>query len=62
MCGYRYDPDLNLSCHACPLHRGCQMVCCPSCGYQTVDTDQSWLVRVFERLLFTRDKLTQKEE
>jgi len=46
MCGYQYDPDLHLACQSCPLHSGCNLVCCPSCGYQTVNPQRSILVRL----------------
>ena len=44
MCGQRFDPDANSACTACPLHAGCSLVCCPHCGYETIDTRRSRLV------------------
>ena len=33
-------------CHAsCPLARGCAMIRCPSCGYETPDASRSTLAR-----------------
>lgn len=46
MCGQLYDPDQHLACQTCPLHSGCNLVCCPSCGYQTVNPHRSKLVRL----------------
>jgi hypothetical protein len=35
-CGYEFDPDqAQTTCTACPLAKGCHLVCCPRCGYQT---------------------------
>ncbi len=46
MCGLRFDPDQHLACQQCPLHSGCDLVCCPSCGYQTIDPGHSKMVRL----------------
>jgi hypothetical protein len=46
MCGQRYDPDQQVACQSCPMHSGCNLVCCPNCGYQTVDSRRSKLVRL----------------
>jgi len=45
-CGYHYDPDQHLACQSCPLHSNCNLVCCPACGYQTVNPQRSFLVRL----------------
>jgi hypothetical protein len=50
LCGYRYDPAA-LNCHAaCPLAAGCRVLCCPHCGYQTVDERRSLIAQLLERL------------
>jgi len=46
MCGQRYDPEQHLACQACPMNSGCNLVCCPACGYQTVDPGRSKIVRL----------------
>lgn len=51
MCGNRFDPSGHNACPSCPLQKGCQLVCCPSCGYETVDPSQSSLARLALRLL-----------
>ena len=33
LCGHDFDPDGKGCRPACPLARGCQVVCCPACGY-----------------------------
>jgi Fe2+ transport system protein FeoA len=45
LCGHAFDPAAHLACQTCPLHAGCRLVCCPSCGHTTVDQGQSWIVR-----------------
>ena len=46
LCWYQYDPDQHLACQACPLHSNCNLVCCPACGYQTVNPQRSFLARL----------------
>lgn len=56
MCGQRYDPDQNLACQTCPIQQGCNLVCCPSCGYQTVNPHRSKLVQL-ARLILSPSKV-----
>ncbi len=50
MCGYEYDASL-LTCHAgCPLAPHCTVICCPRCGYSTVDPARSDYTQRFIRL------------
>jgi len=50
ICGYEYDAS-QLVCHSsCPLAERCTVICCPNCGYQTVDTTQSATVRFVEKV------------
>lgn len=53
MCGTQFDPVTNPACGACPLHGGCSTVCCPTCGYSTINPDQSKLVKMFA-VLFSK--------
>lgn len=46
MCGHSFDASNQPSCPSCPLHKGCDMVCCPNCGYSTIGTRQSKLARL----------------
>jgi Fe2+ transport system protein FeoA len=46
LCGHQYDPEMHLGCQSCPLHSECNLVCCPACGYQTVDTQRSFIVKL----------------
>ena len=51
LCGYEYD-EHAVACHAaCPMNKGCTMLCCPQCGYQMVDeskTAAGWLRRLWK--------------
>ncbi len=51
LCGFEYD-ETALDCHAaCPMAQGCAIVCCPNCGYQSVDESKSGLAKLLRRLL-----------
>lgn len=50
MCGHTFDPVQHRGCAACPLKSGCQLACCPNCGYEVVDPNQSVLARTFAKL------------
>lgn len=53
MCGHEFDAT-DLGCHtSCPLSADCAVVCCPRCGYSTVNPARSrlgeWVGRLFRR-------------
>lgn len=51
LCGYEFDPQ-ETDCHSgCPLNDRCSLICCPNCGYQTVDRSKSKTVGLISRLL-----------
>jgi Fe2+ transport system protein FeoA len=56
MCGQVFDAAAHTACQSCPLNKGCQLVCCPACGFETVDPSQSrlarWAGRFFARSSF----------
>lgn len=54
MCGHRFNPDDHIPCEGCPVQSGCQLVCCPSCGYETVDPEESKVVQLVSRLFSSR--------
>jgi len=58
MCGHIFEPAENTSCAGCPLQKGCQLVCCPVCGFEMVDPQQSVLARLV--MNFLEHKRTQK--
>jgi Fe2+ transport system protein FeoA len=51
MCGHQFNATDHQLCLSCPLHKGCDMVCCPKCGYSTIGTRQSKLARLATGLL-----------
>ncbi|RMH78086.1 MAG: hypothetical protein D6681_20385 [Calditrichaeota bacterium] len=34
LCGYRYFEGRHSRCSSCPLNHGCEITCCPNCGYE----------------------------
>jgi hypothetical protein len=50
LCGYEFDSGA-LACYGkCPLASGCHIICCPNCGYQTVDESRSGTVNLLLKL------------
>ena len=49
MCGHTFTPAGGGACQSCPLNSGCTLVCCPNCGYENVDVQQSALARLAVR-------------
>ena len=43
LCGHLMD---EAGCDACPMGSGCPMVCCPACGYTTIDTSKTTVGRL----------------
>jgi uncharacterized protein (DUF2225 family) len=58
VCGTSFDPEGRSACQACPLQHGCELVRCPQCGFETVDPQQSSLVRFTQRLFSKKEKDT----
>jgi hypothetical protein len=56
MCGHTFDPSGHAACGACPLQRGCQLVCCPACGFEMVNPDRSALARLAARFFKKEEK------
>ena len=50
LCGHRFEAAGHVACKSCPLQSGCQVVCCPACGYQTVDPHKSLFGRLAQTL------------
>ena len=61
MCGHRFDSSAHQACKTCPLNRDCQLVCCPVCGYETVDPEKSGLARLASRLFASKYRPEQIE-
>ena len=54
-CGHRFDPAAHQSCQGCPLQKGCQLVCCPACGFENVNIQRSPLARLVARWLSSKE-------
>jgi Fe2+ transport system protein FeoA len=33
LCGHKFEEGAKAPCGECPLHKGCELTCCPNCGY-----------------------------
>lgn len=53
LCGFAYDETALTCLAACPIAavHGCNLLCCPNCGYQMVDERKSGLARLLRRTL-----------
>lgn len=59
LCGYQFD-NAALACYGqCPLASGCHIICCPNCGYQTVDESRSETVNLLLKLKATLARRTE---
>jgi predicted Zn-ribbon and HTH transcriptional regulator len=50
LCGYEFNKDQmeKTKCSACPEFMGCELLCCPNCGYRFVE--ESKIVNILRRL------------
>lgn len=49
LCGYVFDETKSESlCRGCPIAKGCKLVRCPNCGYETPPEDK-WLKDMVKR-------------
>jgi Fe2+ transport system protein FeoA len=60
LCGFLYNPDQHAACQSCPMHKDCNLVCCPACGYQTVNPQHSLLGRMVRHFPKPRRKARVK--
>jgi len=51
LCGARFDDSARIACVGCLLRAGCDVVCCPHCGFQSPRTSRllEWVRRTFGR-------------
>lgn len=46
MCGYLFEQKSGkAACKNCPLGSGCDMVCCPNCGFE-VPVEPEWIKKL----------------
>jgi hypothetical protein len=60
MCGHFFEPSEHTACAACPLQKGCQLVCCPVCGFETVDPNHSAAARLLMKFLGRKQSVKVK--
>ena len=49
LCCTSFDPSQHSGCDSCPIGAGCQMTCCPACGYSWIEPEQTRSGRLLER-------------
>ncbi len=52
LCGFEYDESALTCSTRCPMAavQGCNLICCPNCGYQMVDERKSGIARLLRRI------------
>lgn len=56
LCGFRYDEkEAQKSCQSCPVTKGCRLIRCPNCGFET-PPEPKWLTYI--RDLYIRDRFS----
>ena len=61
MCSHRYFSQDHLGCQSCPVNKDCSLVCCPACGYQTINARKSKFARFVQSLLLKRPERDHTE-
>ena len=53
LCGCDFDETDHSCVSECPMAaiQGCNLICCPNCGYQMVDESKSGAAKLLRRLL-----------
>ncbi len=62
LCGHDFEAGGQAACQACPMHRGCNLVCCPACGYQMVDERRSLMGRLAGSVFRARHPRLRREQ
>ena len=48
LCGAEYT-YAEMACHSgCPFNKGCNILCCPHCGYEYIE--ESYIVNLFRKI------------
>ncbi len=63
LCGCEFDETDHACTTDCPLAavQGCNLICCPNCGYQMVDESKSGAAKLLRRLTHTGRPESPKE-
>ena len=54
LCGMKFNREDAL-CGGCPMNKSCKVICCPNCGYQTVDD-----YKIRKGLKWLTDRISKK--
>ncbi|PIQ87943.1 MAG: hypothetical protein COV73_01480 [Candidatus Omnitrophica bacterium CG11_big_fil_rev_8_21_14_0_20_43_6] len=56
LCGYKFsENEAEKACKNCPVKKGCKLLKCPNCGFETPPKPQ-WLKSLFKRRIDNEDK------
>lgn len=50
LCGHHFVAHDHAGCSSCPMGASCATVCCPACGYSTIDVTRTSLAARLARL------------
>lgn len=55
MCGYRFEQKAGqAACKNCPMAGGCDLVCCPNCGFEA-PVEPEWIRKVINFIRRNKD-------
>jgi hypothetical protein len=61
MCGHEFDErQAGAACRACPMSRGCGLIRCPNCGFESPRMP-GWLQRLLSRLSARKSNVAGRE-
>lgn len=58
LCSYEFDETQVSACSSCAINKHCAIICCPQCGYQSVDESKSQLTQSLRRLFIRGQQKT----
>ena len=63
LCGCDFDETDHSCAGKCPMAaiQGCNLICCPNCGYQMVDESKSAAAKLLRRLMHS-PRVPDKQE
>ncbi len=49
LCGFEFSPK-EAQCSGCAVSKGCNVICCPHCGYHMVGDSSvlTWMKKIFK--------------
>jgi len=60
LCGFQFEEGGQTICTSCPLNKGCELICCPNCGYQI--PPEPTVFKMFKRVFNKKEKKKQADD